>query len=84
MKYVKKFTINKQKFYADEFGQKWLTDVTEMKYSSQNKVYLSTILDLADKSIVSFVVGHSNNNQLVFKSFDIAHNKFADQTHSSQ
>ncbi|MDT2238221.1 hypothetical protein P7H19_20900 [Paenibacillus larvae] len=40
-----------------EFGTKWLTDVTEMKYGNQNKAYLSAILDLSDKSIVSFVSG---------------------------
>lgn len=62
-----------REFYADDFGQKWLTDVTEMKYGLGSKAYLSAILDLADKSIVSFVVGHSNNNALVFKTFDIAH-----------
>ncbi|MDT2259975.1 hypothetical protein P7H06_11145 [Paenibacillus larvae] len=56
-------------FESSEFGTKWLTDVTEMKYGNQNKAYLSAILDLSDKSIVSFVVGHSNNNELVFKTF---------------
>jgi len=30
---------------------------------------------LADKSIVSFVIGHSNNNTLVFETFDAAHEK---------
>lgn len=43
-----------------------------MKYGIGGKAYLSAILDLADKSIVSFVIGHSNNNALVFKTFDIA------------
>ena len=52
--------------------RKWLTDVTEMKYGTGGKAYLSAILDLADKSIVSFVLGHSNNNNLVFETFDIA------------
>lgn len=65
-------------FKSNEFGTKWLTDVTEMKYGTQNKAYLSAILDLADKSIVSFVVGHSNNNELVFKTFDIAHETYPD------
>ncbi len=36
------------------------------------KAYQSAILDLADKSIVSFVIGSSNNNALVFETFDIA------------
>ena len=68
--------LNRQ-FDSDVFGKKWLTDVTEMKYGSK-KAYLSTIMDLSDKSIVSFVVGHSNNNDLVFETFDIANQKYPD------
>ena len=65
--------ILNREFNADHFGEKWLTDVTEMKYGINGKAYLSAILDLADKSIVSFVIGNSNNNALVFETFDIAH-----------
>ncbi|MDQ0167954.1 IS3 family transposase, partial [Bacillus horti] len=65
--------ILNREFSSTEFGTKWLTDVTEMKYGTQSKAYLSAILDLADKSIVSFVIGHSNNNDLVFTTFDLAH-----------
>lgn len=67
-----------RKFTAKNFGEKWLTDVTEMKYGISNKAYLSGILDLGDKSIVSFVIGHSNNNNLVFETFDLAHKKYPD------
>jgi putative transposase len=67
-------------FESNEFGTKWLTDVTEMKYAVQSKAYLSAILDLSDKSIVSFVVGHSNNNELVIRTFDIAHQTYPDAT----
>lgn len=67
-----------REFNSNEFGTKWLTDVTEMKYGIQSKAYLSAILDLSDKSIVSFVVGHSNNNELVFRTFDIAHETYSD------
>lgn len=70
--------ILNRKFKAAYFGQKWLTDVTEMKYGQGQKAYLSAILDLADKSIVSFVLGRSNNNQLVFQTFDIAHKTYPD------
>lgn len=70
--------ILKRDFYSDGFGQKWLTDVTEMKYGLDKKAYLSAILDLGDKSIVSFVLGHSNNNELVFRTFDIAHEMHPD------
>jgi len=70
--------ILNRNFEAREFGEKWLTDVTEMKYGLGGKAYLSAILDLSDKSIVSFVVGHSNNNELVFKTLDIAHSEHID------
>lgn len=59
-------------FSADRPNQKWLTDVTEFKYGKDKKAYLSAILDLGDNSIVSFVLGHSNNNQLVFQTFHLA------------
>lgn len=65
--------ILNREFESNKFGEKWLTDVTEMKYGSEGKAYLSAILDLGDKSIVSFVIGNSNNNELVLKTFDIAH-----------
>ena len=67
-----------REFTAENFGEKWLTDVTEMKYGVSSKAYLSAILDLGDKSIVSFVIGHSNNNALVFETFDIAHEQHPD------
>lgn len=67
-------------FESNEFGAKWLTDVTEMKYAVQSRAYISAILDLSDKSIVSFVIGHSNNNDLVFKTFDFAHQTYPDAT----
>lgn len=38
----------------------------------KRKVYLSAILDLYDPRIVSYVIGDSNNNALVFDTFDIA------------
>jgi transposase InsO family protein len=60
-----------REFKTEVFGEKWLTDVTELKYS-EGKAYLSAILDLSDKSIVAFTLGHSNNNDLVFKNFDQA------------
>lgn len=64
--------ILNREFQADTPNQKWLTDVTEFKLTNGKKAYLSAILDLGDKSIVSYVLGHSNNNQLAFKTFDLA------------
>lgn len=61
-----------REFNALESNQKWLTDVTEFKYGNGQKAYLSAILDLHDKSIVAYVLGHSNNNNLVFRTLDLA------------
>lgn len=71
-------SVLNRKFTSGTFGEKWLTDVTEMKYGAGSKAYLSAILDLGDKSIVSFVIGHSNNNALVFETFDLAHEQHPD------
>ncbi|WP_249902155.1 IS3 family transposase [Paenibacillus sp. PK3_47] len=61
-----------REFHAEAPNQKWVTDVTEFKYGSGKKAYLSAILDLHDKSIISYVLGHSNNNALVFETFELA------------
>jgi len=64
-----------REFYADVPNQKWLTDVTEFKYyigKEKHKLYLSAILDLYDRRIVSYVIRDNNNNALVFDTFDKA------------
>lgn len=61
-----------REFNSSNINEKWLTDVTEFKYGDGKKAYLSAILDLGDKSIVSYVIGKSNNNSLVFQTFDLA------------
>lgn len=53
-------------FVAEHQNQKWLTDVSEFKIEGEKqKLYLSAILDLYDKSIVSYKLSKSNNNILV-------------------
>ena len=47
-----------REFHADKPNEKWLTDVTEFKWYEGievHKVYLSAILDLYDRRIVSYV-----------------------------
>ncbi|MFC0215399.1 IS3 family transposase, partial [Paenibacillus chartarius] len=61
-----------REFQAEAPNEKWVTDVTEFKYGNGQKAYLSAILDLHDKSIVSYVLGHSNNNPLVFRTLKLA------------
>ena len=67
--------ILNRNFHADAPNEKWLTDVTEFKYyigPEKKKVYLSAILDLYDRRIVAYVIGDSNNNSLVYETFDRA------------
>ncbi|MFP5116490.1 IS3 family transposase [Bacillaceae bacterium C204] len=64
--------ILNREFHAEKQNEKWLTDVTELKYGVSQKAYLSAILDVYDGSIVSYVLGNSNNNPLVFKTLDLA------------
>jgi len=61
-----------REFIAENPNEKWVTDVTEFKYGQSKKAYLSAIRDLYDGSIVSYVLGHSNNNDLVFRTLDQA------------
>ena len=66
--------LNRQ-FYADKPNEKWLTDVTEFKWydgTTVHKLYLSAILDLYDRRIVSYVLSERNDNPLVYKTFDKA------------
>jgi transposase InsO family protein len=65
----------KRDFHSDAPNEKWLTDVTEFKYyigTEIRKVYLSAILDLYDRRIVSYVISDRNDNPLVMNTFDAA------------
>lgn len=62
-----------RKFDSQWKNQKWCTDVSEFKVPGQrDKLYLSAILDLYDRSIVSYVLSNRNNNKLVFDTFNEA------------
>ncbi len=72
--YVAENILNRD-FHADKPNEKWLTDVTEFKWYEgieKHKVYLSAILDLYDRRIVAFVIRDSNDNPLVYDTFDAA------------
>lgn len=72
--YVAENLLNRE-FKASKPNQKWLTDVTEFKWYigvEAHKIYLSAILDLCDRRIVSFVIRGSNDNSLVYATFDAA------------
>lgn len=64
-----------RRFHAEAPNEKWVTDVSEFKYYigfEVHKVYLSAILDLYDRRIVSFVISDHNDNPLVLDTFDQA------------
>ena len=72
--YIAENILNRE-FTAEASNEKWLTDVTEFHYYigiEKHKVYLSAILDLYDRRIVSYVIRDNNNNTLVFDTIDEA------------
>lgn len=74
--YIAENILNRE-FRAEAPNKKWLTDVTEFHYyigPQKHKVYLSAILDLFDRRIVSYIIRDFNNNALVFDTFDAAVN----------
>ena len=63
----------KRDFFASAPNEKWATDVTEFKIPGTNrKLYLSAILDLYDRSPVTYVISKRNDNKLVFDTYDKA------------
>ena len=72
--YLAENVLNRQ-FCAEKPNEKWLTDVTEFKYyvgPTVHKLYLSAILDLCDRRIVSFVLRDANDSALVYETLDQA------------
>ena len=64
-----------RQFYAEKPNEKWLTDVTEFKWYEGvevHKIYLSAILDLYDRRIVSYEISDHNDNPIVFSTFKAA------------
>lgn len=51
-------------FHADKPNEKWVSDITEFKLPSNEKVYLSPIIDLYDSMPVSWSIGISPNAKL--------------------
>ena len=67
--------VLKRDFNASAPNKKWVTDVTEFKWYEGavcHKIYLSAILDLYDRSVVSYVISRRNDNRLVFQTFEKA------------
>ena len=72
--YIAENLLNRD-FHAEKPNEKWVTDVTEFKWYEGieiHKIYLSAILDLYDRRIVSYVIRDRNDIPLVFDTFDLA------------
>lgn len=69
--YTAENLLNRE-FSADKQNEKWLTDVTEFKYGSSGKAYLSAILDLHGKIVPAFSLSRTNNTALVLKTLEQA------------
>ena len=54
----------KRNFEAKRPNRKWVTDITEFKVKGK-KIYLSPLMDLHDRSIISFTRGFSPSVKLV-------------------
>lgn len=70
--------LNRQFDSVTKPNQVWCTDVTEFTYSNGSKIYLSALIDLFDKSIISFVTSARNDNELVMDTLKKAFDKYPD------
>jgi len=74
-------------FHADRPNQKWVTDVTEFSLFGQ-KLYLSPIMDLYNREIVSYSIGHHPRFSQTVEMLEYAFRKIPDGTnlilHSDQ
>lgn len=70
--------ILNREFSSERQNEKWVADVTEFKYGSGSKAYLSAVLDLYGRNIVAFSLSHHNNTPLVLDTFEQAFRKYPD------
>ena len=66
-----KANLLKRQFNVDAPDKVWFTDVTYLRVKGKTW-YLSTIMDLYDRSIVSFKIHFCNNLELVFQTLGLA------------
>ncbi len=59
-----KSNIVNRKFVVEKENKVWCTDITYLIFSNK-RAYLSTIIDLYDRKVVSYKISKFNNNKLV-------------------
>lgn len=73
---VKPNLLNRN-FKTDSLNKVWDTDITYLIFKSK-RLYLSTIIDLYDRHVVSYKISKFNNNQLVIDTLNDAIKKEKD------
>jgi len=68
-------TYYKRDFSTNDSNQKWVTDITEFKVCG-TKVYLSPLIDIYDKTIVSYQISLTPNLRLVVMMLEEAIEKY--------
>lgn len=68
-----------RQFKASRMYEKWVTDITEFKVAG-GKLYLSPIMDLYNREIMSYELSESPNFKQVFTMLNKAFKKFPDLT----
>ena len=61
----------KRNFKTDALNKIWDTDITYLIFKGK-RLYLSTIIDLYDRDVVSYKISKFNNNQLVIDTLNEA------------
>lgn len=67
---VKPNLVNRN-FNADKINKIWCTDITYLIFNNK-RVYLSTIIDLYDRKVISYKISKFNNNQIVIDTLNEA------------
>ena len=66
-------------FNADHINEKWCTDITEMKVPlSNDRIYISPVIDLADRYPVALHVSEKNDTIITDKVLQQAHAAYPD------
>lgn len=63
--------ILQQDFSAEDINQKWVSDITQFRIN-EKKVYLSPIMDLYSRDIVSYTISESPNVDMVMEMLEKA------------
>jgi len=69
--YLEENLIN-DKFSVTEANYLWCSDITELRYNGNNKLYLCGIIDVATRRIVGWSIGRTQTQKLVQDAFEMA------------